>query len=252
MPKQDYINLSNYILLFYCNNTHYSYFIIALLLYYNNKINFLSLGTIRQNRLRNLEIVSDKELLKKGRGSYEEWTSNSSKISVTKWADNKCVTLVSSFVGASPLSSIKRYSRESKRKVNVDCPHVITEYNSHMGGVDLSDMLVSLYRTNFKPRKWYKRIFSQFLDIAVNNAWLLYSRDFTKLHPNGKHLSLKHFRIMLSNSMHLKGRKGRPSKVDKGNIKPIRKPVVSRPEDDIRYDGVGHFPTHTKMQRCKL
>lgn len=84
-----------------------------------------------------------------------------------------------------------------------------------MDGVDLSDMLVSLYRTNFKPRKWYKRIFSQFLDIAVNNAWLLYRRDFTKLHPNGKHLSLKHFRIMLSNSMHFKGRKGRPSKVDK-------------------------------------
>lgn len=46
-----------------------------------------------------------------------------------------------------------------------------------MGGVDLADMFVALYRTGLKSHKWYMSIFSQLLDISVNNAWLLYRRD---------------------------------------------------------------------------
>lgn len=46
-----------------------------------------------------------------------------------------------------------------------------------MGGVDLADMFVALYRTGLKSHKWYMSFFSQMLDISVNNAWLLYRRD---------------------------------------------------------------------------
>lgn len=111
-------------------------------------------------------------------------------------------------------------------------------------------MLVALYRTNYKPRKWYMPIFSHFLDISVNNAWLLYRRDRMLLQVKEKQLCLKDFKILLSNIIYNKGRRGRPSLNNK--TKMIKKPAVSRPPDEVRLDGIGHFPTYTKMQRCKF
>lgn len=46
-----------------------------------------------------------------------------------------------------------------------------------MGGVDLSDMLIALYRTPFRSHRWYLIIFAQLLDICLLNAWLVYRRD---------------------------------------------------------------------------
>lgn len=46
-----------------------------------------------------------------------------------------------------------------------------------MGGVDFTDILVSLYRTELKTHKWYMTVFSQMLDVCVNNAWLCYRQD---------------------------------------------------------------------------
>ena len=59
-------------------------------------------------------------------------------------------------------------------KCDVTCPQIVNQYNAHMGGVDLADML---YRTSIRTHQWYMGIFSQLLDICVNNAWLLYRRE---------------------------------------------------------------------------
>jgi hypothetical protein len=53
-----------------------------------------------------------------------------------------------------------------------------------MGGVDLQDMLVALYRTNIRVKRYYLRIVFHLLVMCVN-AWLLYrrhcsQRGFTK------------------------------------------------------------------------
>ncbi|KAK2718985.1 hypothetical protein QYM36_006112 [Artemia franciscana] len=56
-------------------------------------------------------------------------------------------------------------------------PNAIVEYNRFMGGVDLADMLLELYRIDFKSRsKWYMRIFFFLFDLSVVNGWLLYRR----------------------------------------------------------------------------
>ncbi|CAG4969354.1 unnamed protein product [Parnassius apollo] len=107
---------------------------------------------------------------KKPRGSYAQVVCDKNRLAIVRWNDNKAVTLISSYVGAEPVEKIKRYCKDSKNKVDVDCPQIVKDYNKHMGGVDLADMLISLYKTPFKTRRWYIGIFAQILDICINNA----------------------------------------------------------------------------------
>nr|CAH7752009.1 unnamed protein product [Callosobruchus chinensis] len=151
----------------YFDNWFCSLELITLL---KNSYNINSLGTIRSNRLRNCTLENDKSLLQKGRGSYDYMNDNNIGIAVVRWADTKCVTLASSFVSYSPVVSVKRYSKEEKKKVDVDCPQIIKQYNTHMGGVDLADMLIALYKVPLKSKRWYLGIFGQLIDICANNA----------------------------------------------------------------------------------
>ncbi|KAH9635158.1 hypothetical protein HF086_009498 [Spodoptera exigua] len=154
-------------------------------------------GTIRGNRLRGCESVlpSDKELKKKPRGSFAQGVCNQNKRAAVKWLANKCVTLISSCVDAHPVDKIKRYSKEHKAKVDVDCPKIVKNYNKNMGGVDLADMLISLYKIPLKTRRWYLSIFAQLIDISINNAWLLYRQN------KNKEKSLKEFRLDIFESL---------------------------------------------------
>lgn len=213
-----------------------------------------SLGTVRSNRLRGCTLEQDKSLLKKGRGSFDYKVDNNAGIAVVKWADTKCVTLASSCVSHTPTLEVKRYSKEEKKRVNVVCPQIIKQYNTHMGGVDLADMLIALYKTPYKSRRWYLGIFSQLIDICVNNAWLTYRRDNEAL-GNLKHDNLKTFRTSLALSLLKTEQKTNFRKSDFAKEQPskkIRVAVTARPTDDIRYDQMGHFPTFTDKGRCRL
>nr|CAH7747675.1 unnamed protein product [Callosobruchus chinensis] len=123
-----------------------------------------------------------------------------------------------------------------------------------MGGVDLADMLIALYKVPLKSKRWYLGIFGQLIDICANNAWLLYRRDMDAS-GNPKHDNLKTFRIHLAESL-LKGNSlAKLRKSDLANDQPskkIRVPVSVRPTQDVRYDQIGHFPTFGEKGRCKL
>jgi hypothetical protein len=43
-----------------------------------------------------------------------------------------------------------------------------------MGGVDKSDMMLSLYRTKYRSRKWYQRIALHLISQCAVNAWIIY------------------------------------------------------------------------------
>lgn len=73
---------------------------------------------------------------------------------MVKWFDNKCFTVASSYVDANPVHCVLRYNKEKKRKEPVPCPNIVRQYNAHMGGVDLADMLIALYRTEMRALKW--------------------------------------------------------------------------------------------------
>ena len=75
---------------------------------------------------------------------------------------------------------------EAKPEIQVICPSVIMTYNNFMGGMDLLDSLLALYRIPVRSKKWYLRIIFHFLDKALVSAWLIYRADCTKADFEGK------------------------------------------------------------------
>lgn len=97
--------------------------------------------------------------------------------------------------------------------MEVKRPHCVKEYNRFMGGVDLADMLIELYRIDFKSRnKWYMRIFFFLFDLSIVNGWILYRRCL----PTGqKPMNLLQFktdvaRALLSGASSATPKRGRP------------------------------------------
>ena len=78
--------------------------------------------------------------------------------------------VASNFVGVEPVGKVKRWSGVDKCKKEIDCPQLVLCYNKGMGGVDLADMLIALYRIPSKTRRWYIKIFWHLVDIAKVNA----------------------------------------------------------------------------------
>ncbi|KAF9409550.1 hypothetical protein HW555_011115 [Spodoptera exigua] len=202
-----------------------------------------ALGTIRGNRLRGAEtiLLTDKAMKKKPRGHIVQAVCNQNRLAIVRWNDNKAVTLISSFVASEPVEKIRRYCKDAKCKIDVQCPQIVRQYNKHMGGVDLADMLISLYKTPFKSRRWYLAIFSQMLDICVNNAWLLYRRKHSG-NAKGK-IPLKAFRYEIYETLLKANRCAKRSKTETAKVS---KPHVARPSSPVKYDNIGHFPQRWK------
>lgn len=225
-----------------------------------------SLGTIRSDRFPGLNFPVDSQMQKAlGRGGYIEKkheNANSVEVRAVKWMDNRGVTLVSTFVGAQPLTMAKRYDKTTKREIDVPCPTTVTTYNKFMGGVDLLDGLVSYYRIDIRSRKYYMKLVYHFIDMAVVNSWLLYRRD-CKDHGFAKKdvddlLSFRTqvFEALCYQSKESLKRRGRPSAVDLEGadfeLKKKRGPAKPVPEVNVRKDGIGHWPILTDdRQRCK-
>lgn len=220
-------------------------------------------GTVQANRVKNLKFISDKELKAKGRGSFEEWEcfENNRRIRCLKWFDNRPVHVLSTFLGAEPTVEKKRYDRKTKSSVQVSCPKMIDAYNKAMGGVDLHDQLIALYRFSFKSKKYYHRMFFHLIDMAIVNSWLLYRRDADRIKiPPRKQLSLSQFKVKLAKALMFmnkpieRTKRGRPSLEKQSEAK---KRKLNRglplPEKEIRYDHIDHLPTGSQERHlCKM
>ena len=67
-----------------------------------------------------------------------------------RWIDNKAVQLASNYIETELGNKEKRWSPKDKRRIDVDCPTMVHQYNKFLGGVDLSDMLLSLYKIRLR------------------------------------------------------------------------------------------------------
>jgi hypothetical protein len=235
---------------------------MALLNFLRSKQIF-AIGTFRSNRLKEAkEHVAIQQLKKsKIRGSFD-WVSNvSTGITVVSWVDNNVVTVASTYIGADLGEPVRRWSTEKKDYLQIPCPLMITEYNKFMGGVDLADMLLSLYPIKFRSHKNYFYIFFYLLKTAVNNSWLLYRRHCQQLGISYKPLLI--FQEDISHSLIAcdpvpPRKRGRPSNEER-NATDITEPNKSRsrptamPVTSIQRDGFGHRSLYDigKRMRCR-
>lgn len=136
---------------------------------------------MRRNRLHNEMLPTDKQILSLPRGSSLEMTAKKDNVRIANvtWRDNKVVNLVSDYVGKDPMQTVKRYDKKSKKKISIDCPNIIKEYNGCMGGVDLLDSFIGRTKIKIRSKKWYMRIFYHLLDKkGIQKNRLLCLADF--------------------------------------------------------------------------
>ena len=92
------------------------------------------------------------------------------------------------------MKHVEKWDKSLKKHVPVPLPEGVAEYNGSMGGVDLADMFISLYRTPYKCKRWYLRVLFYCVDICKVNAWVLYRRQcWQKGIPKKKQMALLDF-----------------------------------------------------------
>ncbi len=60
-------------------------------------------------------------------------------------------------------------------------PPCLPAYNMYMGGVDNTGRMRKTYGYDRKCRRYWFRIFFQFLDVSVNNAYILYRHNCVRV-----------------------------------------------------------------------
>ncbi|XP_051971544.1 piggyBac transposable element-derived protein 2-like [Xyrauchen texanus] len=220
-------------------------------------------GTVRGNRLPGVNLMCDAELKRAGRGSFEQKMAmvRETTLYAVKWYDNRSVTLLSDYTGAHPVTEVDRWDRKQKIITKVPCPAVVKKYNKNMGGVDLLDSLLALYRIKIRSKKWYHRLVFHFLDMIIVTTWLLYRRDCegTDMRKD-EHMKLYTFKSYIAEALcksgkSLERKKGRPCSTIAGEYEEKRRkgPAASIPVPDVRLDATAHWMIMAeKKGRCKV
>ena len=167
------------------------------LMLYLKRRGILAVGTVRANRLQGCPLLERQD-----RGSMDYRSDSNSAIIIIKWLDNSVVQLTSNYVGINPLGTIERWVKKDGERKEIPCPQIVKAYNKSMGGVDLADMLIALYRIEVKTKRWYIKVFWHLVDIAKLNAWILYKSHYKQYgYPLKKMKSLVVFSKELADSL---------------------------------------------------
>ena len=168
---------------------------------YLTKEGLLAVGTIRSNRFQGCLLLSNKDLQKSARGASDYRVDNNSGIIIVKWLDKSVVQLYSNYVGIEPIDQIEKWDKTACERKNVDCPQIVKAYNKSMGGVDLVDMLIALYRISVKTKRLYVKVCWYFVNIAKVNGWILYKRQSAAEYSTKRKETLLDFSCELTESL---------------------------------------------------
>ena len=235
---------------------------LPLLIHLKNKGTYAT-GTLRSNRAStaNRILSSEKDLKRTGRGSMDDVVDVNNGLYVIRWLDSGIVQLSSTIYGALPVSTVQRYNNVEKKFIDINQPHIVSTYNSHMGGIDKTDFLIALYRIKIKTRKWPLRMLDHFINMSITNSWLEYKRDMAELKQPA--ISLLDFCLQLAEELLYSNvtpakKRGRPAKDSEPDTevqpsKLLKSDVEVRPATGVRYDQYNHWPQYAQTRRtCKL
>ena len=188
-------------------------------------------GTARENRFSLKNASTTPDLHKKPRGSMEEVKSGN--ISLVRLKDNKVVTFASNYVGAYPADNCTRRIKGQKERATVPRPRSANAYNKNMGGVDLLDKQIGLYRIRLTSKKWYWRIINNFIEVSLHNAWRVHQQ------VDGELSFLAFLREVATSWM-------KSQTVNSNRTRPSHKP-----QESIRRTG-RHYISKGSQRRCRV
>ncbi|CAG4947572.1 unnamed protein product [Parnassius apollo] len=155
----------------------------------NDKI--LACGTVNATR-KHLPTLKEDTKLERGEHDYRVSDTN---VTVMKWKDKRVVHLLSNYHDSRNVSTVIRKERNGDSN-QIACPELVKDYNANMNFVDKFAQLKSCYAIERKSRKWWHRIFFNFLDCALVNSFVIY-KDLQKLDHTGlSRLTIKEFRLL--------------------------------------------------------
>ncbi|XP_017565030.1 piggyBac transposable element-derived protein 3-like [Pygocentrus nattereri] len=205
-------------------------------------------GTVRKNRMSKCNLITDKELSKIGRGSYDYRIESNTNTVCLKWQDTKAVSLMSTYAGPEPMGKARRWDKSKKQYINIDQPNIIKEYNTSMG----VDAHLARCKFSIRTRRWYMILFWHFLSVAVINAWLLYQHDCEAQGITGSNiLKLRKFQGLVAQGLVEVGtarRWGRPPTPGPFSPPPPRFVRVYQ-SADVRFDQIAHWPVKEENRR---
>ncbi|XP_049832863.1 uncharacterized protein LOC126273358 [Schistocerca gregaria] len=104
--------------------------------------------------MNRIGLAKDRLLKREGRGSFEHRVRGDDAIAIVKWHDNLAIHLASTYCGVNPVETYRRWSIRQCRYIEIPHPFAVKMYNSHTGGVDLMDMVISKYAMRGRMKKW--------------------------------------------------------------------------------------------------
>ena len=182
----------------------------------------------------------EEEQLERGEARF---LKNSRSIVATKWRDTKDVYVLSN-CHSDNMTKTKRKLKTGESK-EFDCPDMIQFYNTHMGGVDLSDQQVILYDFDRKSQKWWRKGFYKLLNSAMVNSWIIFN-DISGTRKKS-HKSLLQFLVPLAEQIIRAGMAN--TKVKKRVFKDGRLSKRAK----LMVNVGDHMPSFAKQRRrCKM
>ncbi|PIK33689.1 putative piggyBac transposable element-derived protein 4-like [Apostichopus japonicus] len=175
----------------YTDNFYTSPELLAHLLSHNT----LAVGTVRENQ-KHMPVRGKSSQTKVEVGHSVFLKSH--KMTACRWMDKRDVFCLSTVHGNS-LTEITRIKKGSagEREV-VQRPTIVSDYNAHMGGVDVFDQLLSYHPIVRRYKRWWLKPFWRAIDMAILNAFALWKLRHTELSSQNLH---QMFRLALAEQL---------------------------------------------------
>ena len=96
------------------------------------------------------------------------------------WRDRKPVTFLSTIpTSITDSNLLQRSVKENGQWIQKDFvrPGIVDLYNTHMGGVDVSDQRAVTYASLIKGVVWYYKVFFYMVEVCVSNAYILHTKS---------------------------------------------------------------------------
>ncbi|CAC5395945.1 unnamed protein product [Mytilus coruscus] len=131
-------------------------------------------GTVRHNRRglpKDLMTKKPVNITQRGDSQFRQ----KGAVAATVWKDKKNVSVISTIHdnGSTEVSRIVQNEGQFQRQ-QLQCPKMVADYTTHMGGVDRCDQYIQYYFFGHKTLKWPKRVFFKMLEIIKFNAYRLF------------------------------------------------------------------------------